>query len=74
MSKTFLRKKRVAGRYDIDERTVDRWTKDGRLPPPTYRGRIPLWDETELDERDREATIERASRKPATEASAETAT
>jgi hypothetical protein len=42
------RKKSVAARYDIDERSVDRWVADGRLPRPTYYGRIPLWDEDEL--------------------------
>jgi hypothetical protein len=48
-----LRKSKVAQRYDIDERSVDRWKLDGRLPPPTYFGRTPLWDEDELDESDR---------------------
>jgi predicted site-specific integrase-resolvase len=60
--KTFLRTKRVAGRYDIDKRTVTRWVADGRLPSPTYRGRIPIWDTDELDESDRQAAAERATR------------
>jgi predicted DNA-binding transcriptional regulator AlpA len=66
MPKTFLRKQQVGARYGIDVRSVDRWAADGRLPQPTHRGRIPIWDQDELDERDRQATIERASRKPVT--------
>jgi predicted DNA-binding transcriptional regulator AlpA len=53
--KRFLRKKQVGERYHIHERSVDRWSEDGRLPPPSYRGRIPIWDEDELDESDRRA-------------------
>jgi hypothetical protein len=67
MSK-FLRKAAVAERYGIDKRSVDRWAADGRLPAPLYRGRVPLWDLDELDARDRQATIERASRKSVSEA------
>jgi predicted DNA-binding transcriptional regulator AlpA len=44
-----LRKKNVAKRYQLSERSVDRWSADGRLPPPTFFGRVPLWDESELD-------------------------
>jgi predicted site-specific integrase-resolvase len=51
--KKHSRKYQVAERYGVDERTVDRWKLDGRLPPPHYRGRIPLWDDDELDECDR---------------------
>jgi predicted DNA-binding transcriptional regulator AlpA len=57
MSKKFLRKKSVAARYDVDERTVDRMAKDGRLPPPKYRGRLPMWDQDELDANDRAAAV-----------------
>jgi predicted site-specific integrase-resolvase len=53
MHKQFFRKSQVAARYGVDERTVDRWKLDGRLPPPRYRGRIPLWREDELDALDR---------------------
>jgi hypothetical protein len=56
MSKKFLRKKSVAKRYDVDERTVDRMKDDGRLPKPIYRGRLPMWAEDALDASDREAT------------------
>jgi hypothetical protein len=59
MSKKFLRKQAVAKRYGVDERTVDRMSKpeDGRLPPPEYRGRLPLWDEDKLDASDRAAAL-----------------
>jgi predicted DNA-binding transcriptional regulator AlpA len=61
--KRYLRKQQVAQRYGIDERTADRWKLDGRLPPPVYRGRIPLWDELELDESDRHhAELSRSSK------------
>jgi predicted site-specific integrase-resolvase len=62
MPKTFLRKQQVGQRYGIDVRSVDRWSGDGRLPAPTYRGKIPLWDQDELDVRDRQAAIERTSK------------
>jgi len=53
-SKQFLRKQQVAKRYNIHERSVDRMSREGRLPAPIYRGnRFPLWDEDELDESDR---------------------
>jgi hypothetical protein len=51
--KQFLRKASVAARYDCDKRTVDRMKLDGRIPPPIYRGRTPLWDEDALDASDR---------------------
>jgi predicted DNA-binding transcriptional regulator AlpA len=57
MHKQFLRKAQVAQKYGIDERTVDRWKLDGRLPLPRYRGRIPLWREDELDELDRKTIV-----------------
>jgi hypothetical protein len=30
---------------------------DGRLPPPIYRGKFPLWDEDALDASDRAAAL-----------------
>jgi hypothetical protein len=64
MSKTFLRKRQVAARYNIVTRTVDRWAEDGRLPPPIWRGRVPLWDLDELEAGDHAAaTTARASGK-----------
>jgi predicted DNA-binding transcriptional regulator AlpA len=64
MSKTFLRKRAVAARYGVNTRTVDRWAADGRLPPPIYRGIVPLWDLSELDAQDHAAAaVARASGK-----------
>jgi predicted site-specific integrase-resolvase len=57
MSHKFFRKAQVAERYGVDERTVDRWKLDGRLPPPHLRGRVPLWREDELEKLDRLATV-----------------
>lgn len=56
-AKKYLRKKAVAERYSVDERTDDRMAQDGRLPPPEYRGRFPLWDEDKLDASDRTAAL-----------------
>jgi predicted DNA-binding transcriptional regulator AlpA len=55
METRFLRKAQVAGRYGINVRSLERWLKDGRLPSPMYRGRIPLWRESDLDAADRAA-------------------
>jgi hypothetical protein len=59
----FLRRAAVAERYSVDERTVERMRKDGRLPQPHYRGRFPLWSLEELEASDRAAVI--ASRRAA---------
>jgi hypothetical protein len=51
--KIWLRKRRVAERYDITERSIDRWTRTGRLPKPKYNNSpIPLWSSEELDAHD----------------------
>ena len=67
-SRRFLRKRQVAARYGVDERTIDRMAKDGRLPPYIYLpgSRLPLQDEDELNQRDDAAAVARASRKPVT--------
>jgi hypothetical protein len=59
VSKKYLRRAGVAARYDVDERTVDRMRIDGRIPPPKYLpgSRIPIWEEGELDQNDRAATL-----------------
>ena len=59
-SKKYLRKKSVAERYGVHERTIDRMARDKRIPPPFYRGKFPLWDEDALDASDREATLQSA--------------
>jgi hypothetical protein len=50
----YLRKKHLRDRYGWEsDKSVDRATKDGRLPPPdTYNGRFPLWSEETLDAHD----------------------
>jgi predicted DNA-binding transcriptional regulator AlpA len=55
--KKFLCKRGVAERYGVNVRTVERMSKDGRLPRPIHRGRFPLWDEAELDASDRAAAL-----------------
>ena len=64
--KRFLRLQSVAERYGVSTRTVPRMVRDGRLPPPHYRGKFPLFDEDELDASDRAAVV--ASRSRTTEA------
>jgi hypothetical protein len=41
---------------------------DGRIPPPIYKGRLPLWDLDALDACDRQATVSRAPALPPPEA------
>jgi predicted DNA-binding transcriptional regulator AlpA len=55
--KRFLRKRAVGDRYGVNDRTVDRMKMDGRLPPPIYHGKFPLWDEDALDASDRAAAL-----------------
>ena len=57
-SKKYLRKRGVAARYDVVERTIERMVEDGRIPFPVYLpgSRIPLWDIEGLDANDRRAT------------------
>ena len=57
MSKKFLRIKQVADSYGVHSRTVPRWVKDGRIDPPIYMGKFPLWDEEKLEARERAAVI-----------------
>jgi hypothetical protein len=64
-SKKWLRKKSVAERYEVDERTVDRMKEDGRIPKPTYRGRLPMWDVDKLDASDRAAALQPRRIEPA---------
>jgi hypothetical protein len=55
--KRYSRRHDLAERYRCTDRNIDLMVRDGRLPQPTLmRGRIPLWDETVLDEHDRAAT------------------
>ena len=68
MSKRYLRKQAVATRYGVNVRTVERMIEDGRLPPPMYRGRFPLWDESALDASDRVHVVASRPAKAATAA------
>ena len=48
----WLPAKGVCNRYDISERTIDRWVETQILPTPVYiRGRR-YWSSEQLDERD----------------------
>jgi hypothetical protein len=60
--KNYLRKRRVALRYDTSERSVDRWCRAGKLPKPKYNGSIPLWAEDELDAYDTAALTSQSSK------------
>jgi hypothetical protein len=61
--KKYLRKKAVAERYSVSNRTIERWSsvKVGILPPPMYLPGVefPLWSEDVLDAHDRK--VARAS-------------
>jgi predicted DNA-binding transcriptional regulator AlpA len=57
----YLRKAKVAERYDTTVRTIERMVADGTLPKPHYFGsRFPRWREDELDAADRNALIRRS--------------
>src|SRR6266852_6101891 len=52
----FVRKAALIARYGLDERTIDKMSRDGRLPSAYYFGsRLPLWSIDELEECDRKA-------------------
>lgn len=74
MATKFLRKRAVADRYGITDRTVERMVDDGRLPAPIYRSRMPLWRESELDESDRAAALAPRQKCAAVDAAAKAAT
>ena len=59
----YFRKRNVAERYGISDRSVDRLARAGRIPPPIYLpgSRFPLWLESEFDENDRASTLRPAS-------------
>jgi len=46
-----IRRRGLAGHYDVNIRTVDSWAKRGVIPAPHYLegSRIPFWFEDELD-------------------------
>jgi predicted DNA-binding transcriptional regulator AlpA len=47
----------LCDRYDVCDRTIDRWTATGVLPKPMVINRIRFWDEDEIEQRDRERMV-----------------
>jgi hypothetical protein len=39
----------VGARYNRSSRTIDRWVREGVIPPPRYIRGLKYWDEEELD-------------------------
>lgn len=56
----YFRKNHVADRYSVTARTIERWSRNGRLPKPVYLpgSSFPLWREDALDAFDKLATAE----------------
>ena len=44
----------VRERYNISDRTVNRWEKSGVLPPPIRINGVRYWHQHELERRERE--------------------
>jgi predicted DNA-binding transcriptional regulator AlpA len=44
----------VCKRYEITDRTVDRWVENGILPPPLRINGLRYWPERELEQRERD--------------------
>ena len=53
-SKRMLPTRSVCERYNITERTVDRWLENGILPTPVRINGLRYWPERELEQRERE--------------------
>ena len=72
MAKAYLRKRQVAERYRTTEQNVDRMAGDGRIPAPAfYNGRVPLWDDEQLDANlDRAAAVQSRGLEPGRRAKA----
>jgi predicted DNA-binding transcriptional regulator AlpA len=43
----------VCERYDVTDRTVDRWVEKGILPPPVRINGLRYWHQHELEQRER---------------------
>ena len=52
--KKFLPARAICERYDICDRTVDRWAKGGVIPQPQKINGRNYWDTEELDAADAE--------------------
>jgi hypothetical protein len=62
-TRRLLTSRRVADRYSIHIRSVERWVSAGVIPPPdeTINGRK-YWYEDSLDQADRQRTVEAGAR------------
>jgi predicted DNA-binding transcriptional regulator AlpA len=47
------RRKALAEFWGVSDRTIDRMRRDGRLGPPRYIGRLPLWDDEQREAAER---------------------
>jgi len=59
MPKKYLRRRRVAERYDTTPRNVDRWVAKGILPPPDLKD-PKQWSESTLDKHDKRRAVAEA--------------
>ncbi len=60
--KQFLRRKNLAERYQVTERTIERRVELGLLPRPEYfGGRFPLWDPEIIEQHERQLISRRAA-------------
>jgi hypothetical protein len=58
--KRYLRISDLAERYQTTPRTIERMSRDGRLPrPDLYLGRFPLWDPIKVAKTERETMVKR---------------
>jgi DNA-binding transcriptional MerR regulator len=55
-SKRRLSTRAMCERYGVVDRTIDRWSAAGILPPPLVINRRRYWDEDELEQRERDMT------------------
>jgi DNA-binding transcriptional MerR regulator len=44
----------ICARYNVTNRTVDRWVESGILPPPVRINGLRYWSQRELEQRERE--------------------
>lgn len=51
-NRKYLGARAVCTRYDIADRTLDRWVETGELPKPIYISGRRFWDRDALDHKD----------------------
>jgi predicted DNA-binding transcriptional regulator AlpA len=44
----YIRLKKLARLLDVHPKTIQRWSREGRFPAPTYVGGEPRWKESEV--------------------------